>query len=177
MSNEEINEVEDSIWGDFDANEVPDDPNYVEPGTYFAVVTEAKYITDKESKERTQMLIKWTIQEPDSQYDGFPITEWKNLPPSKKKLEAENRKPNAAEIRSMSFLKQYLKRTFDFTDAEVPGVKPSDLIGKEAYLTTKATDQEKDGITKTYINVSYTLSPQGYADKQSQQESEIEFQI
>lgn len=160
-------DMDDNIWGDLDADEIPDDPNYVAPNTYLATVTEAKYVTDKETGERVALTWRWTIQEPDSKYDGYPVNEYKQLP-RKSVMQAEGRdKPNAAELRQMAFLKQQLMRAFDFTEEEIKRVRPQDLLGKTAYITTKEGSSSDPSDLRKFVNVSWAISPEKYAEQQA----------
>jgi len=173
---------EDSIWGDLDADEIPDDPNYVAPNTYFALLTEAKYITDKESGERVALTWKWVIQEPDSDYNGYSVTDYKQLPPSQARMAQEGReidgrtgkyKLTPEEIRSMAFLKQQLIRTFDLSDEEVKRVSIGDLVGKSAYITTKEGSSKDPNDTRKFVNVSYSISPDKHAEQQAARGSSL----
>ena len=169
--------VGDSIWGDLDSDEIPDDPNFVAAGTYFATCTSARFVMDKEdSTRRVAIAWTWTIEEPESEYHGFPLNEYINLPRSKRQREAEgDSAPSPREKQDASRLKVRLRDAFNLTPDEIRHFSdPDDLIGINAYVTSTVRTNKKDpNDTRKFINVVKAISPEKHAEEMSRRGAEL----
>lgn len=67
------------LFGDLDANEVPNDPFFVEQGTYHAVLSEASRVTSNDGTKEG-ISFKWVIDD-DSDYAGKSVSEWLTIYP------------------------------------------------------------------------------------------------
>lgn len=68
-----------SIFGKLDAANIPTNPFWVEAGEYEAEVTEAKYQVNKKEKDTRQLVIKYTIDEDESEFNGYQVAQFFNL--------------------------------------------------------------------------------------------------
>jgi hypothetical protein len=168
--------MEDSIWGDLDTDEIPDDPNYVAPGTYFCQVTSARFITDKEDPSR-RIAIAWTwkIDEPDSDYHNFPLNEYFNLPRSRRQLERDGEDSHSPrEIQDASRLKVRFRDAFGMSPEEIKYFSdPDDLVGKSAYVTSTVRSSKDPSDTRKFINVTKAISPEKHAEEMARRGSEL----
>ena len=142
------------LFGDVDVSEVPEDPFWVDNGTYLAVLTELKNVETNDGRHGLAM--KWVIQEDDSEFNGSQLQDWKNTYPD---LTEEDVTP---EIRKdLSRLKQRLvqigvtEEDIQNWDEEVA----SSYIGTEAYLTVKNTSNQDDP-SKKYRNITFVRLPE-----------------
>lgn len=73
------------LFGELDANEVSDNPFYVPPDVYQCVLTEATRNQKKNPKEddlsKEGLAFKWVVEDDESDYDGFNISDWHNIYP------------------------------------------------------------------------------------------------
>lgn len=141
------------LFGDVDATDIPDDPFHIDDGTYFAVLTEIKQVSNEE-KGTNGLSFNWTIQDEDSEFDGNRAQDWKNIYPN---LTAEDVTP---EIKAdLARLKQRLTQIGvpeedlnEFLDNK------EDYIGTEAYITIKNW-QSQDDPSKKGRNISFVRLP------------------
>lgn len=147
-----------SIWGDMDVDDIPDDPFHIPANTYRCICTEA-YTKIKDDQEA--LIIKWTIQEPDSDYHEDSLTEF--FPLFKKPIDELTGK----ERKRTAFMAKRLREAFDLTKEELKEWKPSNGIGMYAYLTV-VNNSDKNDETKTYNNVSNALCQRLYDEKTEQ---------
>lgn len=111
-----------SFFGELDLENAPDDPNSIPDGTYRAFLTDIGKKGTKNDPNKIGVTFKYKLSE--GQYDGFEVTEWKSA--------------NATDDdRTKSWLKQRLLGLGVPAD-RLSSVDPSDLIGKEVYVTVKA---------------------------------------
>lgn len=68
------------LFGDLDANEVSDNPFYVAPGMYNAILTEASRVQKKDGTGEG-LSFKWVIEEDESDFDGSSLSDWLNIYP------------------------------------------------------------------------------------------------
>lgn len=143
------------LFGDVDVNEVPDDPFFVDNGTYLATLTEIKTVA-KNSGDGHGLAMKWVITDEDSEYNGSNVQDWKNVYPD---LTADDVTP---EIKAdLSRLKQRLtqfgvtEEDMDNWDEEVA----AGYVGTEAYITVKNTTNQDDP-SKKYRNVTFVRLPE-----------------
>lgn len=139
-----------SIFGDLDVKDIPDDPFYVAPSTYWSTCIEA-YVQKKDDGT-SAFIIKWQINEPDNNFHGSKLQQYFGLPKS------NDMTPD--ERRSVSFLKKTLRRGFGFTEEEVDNnqVKPSQLAGLEAFVTVTINEGKGEQAGKKFTNVNDVVS-------------------
>lgn len=156
----------DGIFGDLDIANVSDNPFEVAPGTYRATCTDA-HVKKNEETEALSLVIKWTIDDPESEYHGMPVTEYFGLPP--RGVSYEDLDPK--QKRALKFFKKRLREAFDFSETQMQSLKPSELVGCDAYITVKLTEGEdkKSGEARTYMNIQTALSPRLYNEKNQAQ--------
>ncbi len=157
-----------SIFGSLDTTKVPDDPFYIKPGTYWSFCTDAVV---KETKDGgTQLVLTWTIDEPDSDYHHKTKQEWFSLFPEH---EGEWDKYSAQEKEATSWLKRRLRRAFDLSESEIDAVECSELQGKGAFLTLRESEG-KEGTAnagKKFINIFDALSKRLYEEENGTKDS------
>lgn len=139
------------LFGNLDAADIPDNPFYVAPGTYPAVLTEAK-IQAKKDGSGSGLSFKWIIEDEDSEYNGQNISDWQNLPPED--LTQDGMTP--AIRGALSRLKQRLTQ-MGLTDQEQDDLlEPGNLdqlIGMKADVTVTESADKNDP-AKIYTNIS-----------------------
>lgn len=134
------------IFGDLDVSDIPDNPFYIAPNTYWCVCTGAdRYERDGQES----LVIKWAIDEPDSEYHGNNISRWFSMPDLEGRSWADL---DSDEKKALKFLKFMLRRGFDLSEEEIDSVSNDDLVGKEMYVTTVVTP-DKENPEKEYVNV------------------------
>lgn len=135
------------LFGELDASEVPDNPFYVAPDTYFCVLAEANKV-EKKDGSGFGLAFKWVIEEEDSEYNKNNIQDWKNIYPdiTADEVTPDIRKDNAR-------LKQRLIE-MGVPESEMSGLLDNleDLVGLHAYVTVTETTDKNDP-TKSYTNV------------------------
>lgn len=138
------------LFGDVDAAEVPNDPFYVAPDTYYCKLVEANKVEKKEEKGGGYGLaFKWQIDEPDSPYNGNHIQDWKNIYPdvSASEMTADIRKDNSrlkGRLLQMGVPESEMNDLLDNLDS---------LIGLEAYVTVVESTDKHDP-EKKYTNIN-----------------------
>lgn len=166
-----------SIWGDLDTDEIPDDPNFVAAGTYFATCTSAKLITDKEETDKVVAIAwTWIINEPESEYHNFPLNEYIRIPRSKTQLKEDgDERHTQQELWDGSKLKKRLKEAFGLSPEEVQAfADPDSLVGQDAYVTSTVGTNKKDpNDTRKFVNVSKAISPEMHAEEMAKKGSEL----
>lgn len=139
------------IFGDTDASEIPDDPFYVEPGTYTCVITEA-VVRNKKNSEEQGLSLTYVIQDEDSDYKGSRVQEWKNVWPN---VENAQQRQDNARVKQRLLSLGVPEAVMNDDPAEFLET----LKGVECYVTVKESVQEKDGVKRTFTNVTYTSVP------------------
>lgn len=135
------------LFGEFDATEVSDNPFYVAPDTYFATLVEANRV-EKKDKSGEGLAFKWAIDEPESEYHGNNVQDWKNIYPgiSESEVTPDIRKDNArlkARLLEMGIPESEMNSLLDNLE---------DLVGLSAYITVVETTDKNDP-TKKYTNI------------------------
>lgn len=149
-----------TIWGDADVDDIPDNPFHIAENTYTAIITES-YELNKDGN-RT-LIFKWTIQEPESEFNNMPVTEKYTLP-----VEGE---PITGEIKQrLSFLKKRMREAFDLTPEEIKGFVPKMAMGKRAYIDIINSPDKKDPKI-IYNNVRNAISPRLFMENQANGQS------
>lgn len=150
-----------SIWGDMDVEDIPDDPFKVPENTYRCICTKA-YEVEKDGN--CSLKLYWAVDEPTSDYHQRPISE--QFPLYKKKFEELDGK----QKQRTSFLKKRLREAFDLTGEELKTVPVSSYVGKYAYLTIVNNVDEKDS-TITYNNIRSALCERLYAENKTNEDA------
>lgn len=150
------------LFGDLDIANVSDNPFEVAPGTYRATCTDA-HVKKSEETDALSLVIKWTIDDPENEFHGIPVSEYFAIPP--RGVDYEDLTPK--QKMSLKFFKRRLREGFDLSESEMQSVKPSELVGREAYITVKHTEGEdkKTGEARTYMNIQTALSVRLYNEK------------
>src|SRR5688500_13641735 len=157
-----------SIFGDMDVDDIPEDPYYVAPSTYWAMCTEAKQ-TKFEGNDDTFISFTWTIDEPDNEYHGKNLQKLYKIYPGKSKSDL-----TAKEIQGLSWLKKMLRRGFDLSESEIKSVELSDLVGTGAYVTSVVNDDKNDS-TKKYVNVRDAVCKRSFDEEASESSNVVNF--
>lgn len=135
------------LFGDVDASDIPDDPFYVAPGTYLCVVSDAQ-IREKKDGSGSGLAINYEITEPESDFNGMRIQEWKNRHTGSD-LDSGQRQDNARIKQRLLALGVSESLMNEDPDEWLTG-----LIGVEVYVTV-TENYSKDG-TRKYTNVQNT---------------------
>lgn len=155
----EVDEDED-VFGDIDMNDVSDNPFDVKDGTY-----KARCISSKiESKDGDRFLrLEWQIEEDTSEFDGMKLRDQQQLPPRGAKW----KELTPSQQKSLKFFKMKLRQTFDLSETQISTFKPSDLIDKEAMLTTTHNQGKGENANRSYVNVDRAISIREYEERQA----------
>lgn len=142
------------LFGNIDANEIPEDPFHVDDGTYLCVLTEVKAV-ERSSDGQHGLAFKWTITEEDSEFEGNTLNDWKNYYPE---LTEEDLTPEIKK--DLSRLKQRLTQIgVPEEDMDSFNENFSDYVGTEAYVTVRNTTDTRDP-SKKYRNVTFIRLPE-----------------
>lgn len=137
------------LFGDMDAADIPENPYYVAPGTYYCVLSKAERV-EKKDKSGEGLSFTWVIEYEDSEYNGNQVQDWKNIYPD---LTSEEITPNIRK--SLSFLKQRLTEMGLSPEEQNNLLEPGaldELIGLHAYVEIVETTDRSDP-DKKYSNV------------------------
>ena len=142
-----------NLFGEVDADDIPEDPFYVAPGTYDCMVTDATFVTRKDGQGHG-LSIKYLITNADSEFEGNTIQEWKNVYPD---LSPEDITPEIK--RHLSFVKQRLSQ-LGVPASEMNGILDNldSLVGIKCVVNVTET-QAQDG-SRTYTNVRNVYIPE-----------------
>jgi len=154
-----------SLFGDMDVSNISDDPWEVAPNTYWSTCTEALVKeSTKDGETKTQLIIKWMIDEPESEYHGNTLTEWYSLFPGRawETLDANEKK-------ALKFLKRRLRRGFDLSEEEINRLRPSQLVGGEAFVTVVVRDGTGANAGKQFTNVQDAVSKRLWEEEKGEQ--------
>jgi hypothetical protein len=150
-----------SLFGKLDATSVNDDPFWIEPNTYHCVCIDA--VIRELDDGSNALSLSWQIDEPASDFhekrisDFFglvdPDVEWEDL--------------DSRQKDKVKYLKRRLRRAFGVSESELNTVKPSELIGKEAYLEVVERKGAKGTANegKTFTNIRDAMNPQLWEDE------------
>lgn len=135
------------LFGNQDAAEVPDNPFYVAPDTYYCKLVEANRVEKKDGSGEG-LSFKWLIEDEDSDYNGNTVQDWKNIYPD---IADDEITPNIRK--DFSRLKQRLGE-MGIPESEMDSLLDNleDLVGMYAYVTVVETTDRNDP-TKKYTNV------------------------
>lgn len=150
-----------TIWGDTDTEDIPDNPFHIAENTYKCLVVDCY---EQEKNGVSSLVIKWNIDEPDSQFNDLPVTEKHTL--FKKPVPELSGK----EVQRLSFTKKRLREAFDLTPDELKNFRPKDALGKVAYVHIINTPDKADH-TITYNNVRSAISPRLMEEQNGQANS------
>ena len=135
------------LFGDTDAAEVPDNPFYVAPDTYFCTLAEVNRVAKKDGSGEG-LAFKWVIDEPESEYNGNNLQDWKNIYPDVTEADVtpDIRKDNArlkGRLVEMGISEEQMNDLLDNLE---------DLVGLQAYVTVIETTDKNDP-SKKYTNI------------------------
>lgn len=137
------------LFGDLDANEVPNDPFFVEQGTYHGVLAEASRVTKSNDETKHGLSFKWVIDD-ESDYAGKSVSDWLAIFPEIDASEV------TAEVRTaMSRTKQRLTQMGLDEDAMATLLDDDNLdnlVGMEADLQV-TNSADKNDPDKIYTNI------------------------
>lgn len=153
---------EGSLFGDMDVANISDDPFEVAPNTYWCICTESfvKVKEGDDGEDITNLVVKWQIDDPESEYHHNTLTEWYRLFPGKK---LEDLDPE--EKKKMKFLKRRLRRGFDLSEEEMQKLRPSQLIGEGAFVTVVVKEGTGANAGKSFTNVQDAMSKRLYEEE------------
>lgn len=155
-----------SIWGDQDAADIPDNPFKVTPNWYLAYSQECYEKVLDEEQGVSQLVVKWKIRQPGSEFDGLPVTDRKTFykPPAGvdpkewvDNLDGEQRRAN-------SYLKMMLRQGFDLTPDEINSFEPRMGLNREAMIEV-TNNPDKSNPDIVYNNIRVVLSRRLYEEK------------
>lgn len=153
-----------SIFGNLtpeDLAEIPDDPFYIKPDTYWAICIEAvQKVTEAGD---TQCVITWQIDEPDNEFHGKKKQEYFALYPHRQSWADYTPDEKQATV----WFRRRLRRGFDLSESELATVNFSDLIGKGAYITLveRMGKEGTDNANKKFINIFEAVSKRLYDEE------------
>lgn len=155
-----------SIWGEADASKVSDDPFHVEPNWYSATSVECYEKELDVAEGKSQLIIKWKLDAPGTEYDKLPVTDRKTYwkPPAGVDFDEWWAELDGDKKRSNSFLKMLLRQGFDLTPDQLNSFTPKDGLNKRAMVeVTNNPDKNNDQII--YNNVRSVLSRRLYEER------------
>lgn len=136
------------LFGEVDANDIPDNPFYVAPGVYPAVLTEIKAVEPKNDGGKHGIAFKWVIDDEDSEYNGQNVQDWKTYYPD---LSPDDLTPQVK--RDLANLRQVLNSLGLTPDEQNEFLENMDeYVGTNAVITVKETPDKNDP-DKKYTNV------------------------
>lgn len=153
-------EEDENVFGDIDILEVSDNPFDIADGTYHCRCTDAR-IERKESGDRF-LKVEWTVEEPESEFDGMKIRDNKKLPPRG----VQFKDLPAKEQKSVKFFKMRVRNAFDLSETQLSTFKPSDCLDKEAMITTTHNSGSGDNSERTYVNVDKALAMRIFRERE-----------
>lgn len=159
-----------SIFGDMDVDDIPEDPFYVAPNTYWCVCTEAKFTDFDKDDGQMFLQIVWTIDEPDNDYHTKNLQKTYKVFPGKKKSDLAPK-----EIQGLSYLKRDLRRGFDLSESEMQTVNPSELVGSGAFVTSIVNEGKGDNAGKKFVNINDTVCKRIFDEENQASNSVVSF--
>lgn len=130
-----------SVFGDLDMDKVPDDPFFIPADSYWAVLTETKFV-DK-GEDGCSLSFTWTVDDVESDYHGRAFKDYFNLPAGWPSVDYDSL--DGKEKMSVSRLKQRLRKGCDLSESELAELDDwADLVGSEAFLRT-GNSESSDG--------------------------------
>lgn len=151
-----------SIFGNLDTSNIPDDPFLIPPNTYWCIVTESTMVEKDDGN--VQFTIKWTIDDPSSDYHGKNLSEFYTIYPGTSWDDLTGRQKE-----SYTWLKRRLRRGFDLSESAIETVSPSDLVGKSAFVTSKRSEGTGENTGKWYNNIADVKSKSLYEEENGTQ--------
>lgn len=154
-----------SIWGDADADEVPDDPFRVEPNWYKAVAAECFAKELDASQSLWELTIKWKIKDPGGRFDGLPVKD------NSRFYTRPAEELDGEQLQRNSFMKLRLRNAFDLTPQEIKDFVPKQGLGKIAYIEV-TNNPDKNNADIIYNNVRSALCERLYNERFGDKEEE-----
>jgi hypothetical protein len=146
------------IFGDLDAEQIPDNPYWVSAGEYTALVTNAYFQKTKAGKD--QFIIVYTITDEDSEYFNQNVQDWFEYYPeiTGEMLEKLSATEKQQVRRALAAIKRRLCGT-PGTERKGLGVDPVDLDEnwdpKSILNTEVIVAVSNGGSNNEYVNVKY----------------------
>lgn len=138
-----------SLFGDIDAADIPENPFYVAPGTYYCVLTEANVVAKKDDSGYG-LSLKWVIEDEDSEYNGMNVSDWFNVYPDVSKDElTQKMKQDLSRLRQRF---TQMELTTEQQNAMGDEDSRNELIGMKAFVTVKESPDKQDP-DKIYTNI------------------------
>ena len=155
-----------SIWGDQDVADIPDNPFHVTPNWYLAVSSECYEKVLDEAQGISQLIIKWKIRKPGSEFDGLPVTDRKTFykPPAGVDPREWANNLDGDQKRANSFLKMLLRQGFDLSPEGINSFEPRMGLNREAMIEI-TNNPDKSNPDILYNNVRTVLSKRLYEEK------------
>lgn len=165
-----------SIFGELDIDEIPDDPFFIENGTYTFLITKAawKTITSTDGSDPyTLANYGLSVNDETSEFHGKPVQQtFRVYPTLTREVFKEMTSEQQAEIKTNSSRHKVFLRGFGVSETEMDQLNaettPEMMVGREAtgdYKLNKSTDG-----SKTYRNI-YNLRP--VEDKEPEDTAQI----
>lgn len=129
------------LFGDIDATEVSDNPFYVAPDKYKCILTEATLV-EKKDQSGHGLSFKWVIEDEDSEYEGFNLSDWNDvfLDLTTEEFTADIKKKTARtkqRLSQMGLDNDQMNTLLDDDNLDL-------LIGMEAYVEVVETPDKND---------------------------------
>lgn len=143
------------LFGDIDANDIPDDPFFIEDGTYLTTLTEVKKVAVAD-KPHDGLAFKYVVIDEDSEFEGNNIQDWKNIYPD---LTEDDVNPDIRK--DLARTKQRLIQ-LGLSNEEINSDDVVDILQErvgEEFLVTVKNSTSQDG-TKSYRNVTFVKVPE-----------------
>lgn len=146
------------VFGDLDVNDIPDDPNYVPDGVWYAVVTEAKYVFDKEDETlKKHLIITHAIQDEESDYNNSQVQKWFRYQPNGRLTQKD-----------ASYLKKHLIEGLGCTPDDLEALADDEnlddtLTGKGVFLKIKNSSSGD----RKFTNIAMAWNPDLYEEIQA----------
>jgi hypothetical protein len=155
-----VEEDEDvSLFGDMDTDDIPDDPFFVMQGTYYGSCTDAKIVRSRKDESQA-LFIQYTIDEPDSDYHGYTVSDYFTL-----YLDRDFKDLDANEKKTVIRMRARFREGFDVAEDRVKYVKPSDLMGEPVYIQVTNSPGKGEHTGKTFTNVGKVQSKRLYEEQ------------
>lgn len=150
--------------------DISDDIFLVAEGVYKCFVKDAVI---KEKDGNSSLVIKWSIDSPETEFHGLPITDYISLTLDDRTWE----ELEPQEKRDIKKLKNRLRRGLGFTEAQIAQgeTPPSEMLNRWAYLTVKH-NPGKEGTAnagKTFSNIQDCVNAELFEEEHGARETEI----
>ncbi len=148
-----------SIFGDLDVDEISDNPFEIPDNTYFVTCVKSEF---GEKDGTRSFRLGYKIEMAESDYHGLPISDWFS-PINGETESASDLTP--AQKQKLSHLKKRLREGFDVSAEKMATLNPSELLGRNLYVTTRTSSDKNPAVDRKYVNVVSALSPRLYEER------------